>query len=58
MSGEQDSRTDIFEDESLRLKDSLKSCRKVVANYRAMLSDEASNDAPTDGEKEDESPTD
>jgi len=38
VSGEQDSRTDIFEDESARLKDALKSCRNVVANYRAMLS--------------------
>jgi hypothetical protein len=53
VSGERDSRTDIFEDESSRLKDALKSCRKVVANYRVMLSGEE-RDGPgnSDGEGE------
>jgi hypothetical protein len=55
MSGDQDSRTDIFKDESSRLKDALKSCRNVVANYRAMLS---GDDDPADGESEDKSQTD
>ena len=34
----------IFEDESSRLKDALKLCRSVVADYRAMLKE--SSDAP------------
>ncbi|WP_156029832.1 hypothetical protein [Sphingomonas sp. URHD0057] len=58
MSGERDSRTDIFEDESLRLKDALKSCRKVVANYRVMLSGEESEENPGDPDGEDEKRTD
>ena len=38
---------DDFQHESCRLKVSLKSCRKVVANYRALLTD-SSNDNPDD----------
>jgi len=53
VAGERDSRDDIFEDESSRLKDALKSCRNVVANYRAMLKGEE-NDPPSD-ESEDAS---
>ena len=43
MTGDSDSRSEILEDESSRLKDALKSCRTMVANYRAMLT-EGSND--------------
>jgi hypothetical protein len=55
MAGEPDSRDHIFEDESLRLKDALKSCRNVVANYRAMLAGEGSNDNSASGNTENES---
>ena len=43
MTGDSNSRSEILEDESSRLKDALKSCRTMVANYRAMLT-EGSND--------------
>jgi len=44
---ERDRENDDFKDESCRLKDGLNSCRKLVANYRAMLTD-SSNDNPAD----------
>jgi len=37
----------ILEDESSRLKEALRSCHSLVANYRAMLTD-SSNDNPVD----------
>ena len=47
MAAESDSPNAILEDESARLKDALKSCHSLVANYRAMLTD-SSNDNPVD----------
>jgi len=47
VSGEHDSPNQILKHESSRLKDSLKSCRNVLANYRAMLKD-SSNDNSLD----------
>lgn len=44
MAGDSESRDDIFEDERFRLKDGLKSCRNVVANYRSMLEAESNPD--------------
>jgi len=35
----------MFDDERSRLKQALKSCRSLIANYRAMLTD-SSNDNP------------
>ena len=64
MAGEDDARIDTdsthldtFEDESLRLKDALKSCRNVVASYRAMLAREENNDNPIDRDSEGEAQT-
>ncbi len=45
MTGDSDSRSEILEDESSRLKDALKSCRTMVANYRAMLTDGSNDNA-------------
>jgi hypothetical protein len=42
-----DPQRDDFQDEGYRLEDGLKSCRKLIANYRAMLTD-SSNDNPKD----------
>ena len=47
MAGDKNSPSEIFEHQSSRLKEGLKSCRSVVANYRAMLT-ESSNDNPVD----------
>lgn len=47
MAADNDSPNAILEDESSRLKDALKSCHSLVANYRAMLTD-SSNDNPVD----------
>ena len=54
MAGEHDSPNEILEDESSRLKDALKSCRNVLANYRAMLKD-SSNDNPGEDIAKDDS---
>jgi hypothetical protein len=45
VTGDSDSRSEILEDESSRLKDALKSCRTMVANYRAMLTDGSNDNA-------------
>lgn len=47
MGNESDTRNAIFEDEASRLKNALKLCHNVVANYRAMLAD-GSNDNSAD----------
>ena len=52
MAGESDSPNTIFEDESSRLKDALKLCRSVVADYRAMLKE--SSDEPLERPANDE----
>jgi hypothetical protein len=52
VAGESDSPNTIFEDESSRLKDALKLCRSVVADYRAMLKE--SRDEPFEGPANDE----
>jgi len=52
VAGESDSPNTIFEDESSRLKDALKLCRSVVADYRAMLKE--SSDAPLEPPANDE----
>ena len=54
VAGEHDSPNKILEDESSRLKDALKSCRNVLANYRAMLKD-SSNDNPGEDIAKDDS---
>jgi hypothetical protein len=52
VAGESDSPNTIFEDESSRLKDALKLCRSVVADYRAMLKE--SSDEPLEPPATDE----
>jgi hypothetical protein len=52
VAGEGDSPNSIFEDESSRLKDGLKLCRNVVADYRAMLKE--SSDEPLEPPATDE----
>lgn len=47
MGNESDTPNAIFEDEASRLKNALKLCHNVVANYRAMLT-EGSNDNSAD----------
>ena len=47
LAADNDSPNSIFEDESTRLKEALKSCRSLVANYRVMLTD-SSNDNSVD----------
>lgn len=54
MPGDHDTPNDILEDERSRLKVALKSCRSVVANYRAMLT-EGSNDNALDEAASDDS---
>ncbi len=54
MAGEHHSPNQILADESSRLKDALKSCHKVLANYRAMLKD-SSNDNSLDDVANDDS---
>ena len=48
MTDDSDSRSEILEDESSRLKDALKSCRTMVANYRAMLRDDSNDNDETE----------
>ena len=48
MTDDSDSRSEILEDESSRLKDALKSCRTMVANYRAMLRDNNNDNDETE----------
>ena len=43
MAADNNSPSENFVDEASRLKDGLRSCRAVLANYRAMLND-SSND--------------
>ena len=47
-----DPNNSTFEDESSRLKDSLKSCRALVSNYRAMMSDIGNDNAEDDAGQE------
>jgi hypothetical protein len=54
VAGDSKSRDDVFEDERFRLKDGLKSCRNVVANYRSMLEGESSTDDLIDLPPDDE----
>jgi hypothetical protein len=44
VAAETDSQSAIFEEVHALLNDGLKSCRNVVANYRAMLTAEGAND--------------
>jgi hypothetical protein len=44
LAAETDSHIAIFEEAHAQLHDGLKSCRNVVANYRAMLAAEGAND--------------
>jgi hypothetical protein len=48
VTDDSDSRSEILEDESLRLKDALKSCRTMVVNYRAMLRDDSNDKSETE----------
>ena len=45
MDSENDSNNSTFENESSRLKDSLKSCKALVSNYRAMMTDIGNDNA-------------
>ena len=49
-----DTHKDAFDEEASRLKDGLKMCRDVLANYRSMLND-SSNDNPIDDVSGDDS---
>jgi len=52
VTGETDFPNSALDEESSRLKDSLRSCHKLVANYRAMLAESSNDNAPEDSEGE------
>jgi hypothetical protein len=53
VAGEHNSPNQILEDESSRLKDSLKSCHNVLASYRAMLKDSGGDNSADEAAKGD-----
>ena len=53
MARDHPSPNEILEDESSRLRDSLRSCHNVLANYRAMLTDSSNDNSLDDLAKDD-----